>query len=138
MYILLQVNKAHMAFLSPPVSTCINPACNGVGTLRLNHHDIDVVIFDMKGPNPATKLSLKCTSCAMIYNYSKYGNKNQGGEKFYESEREYIEVTDVVYVSRNLYSLYRSLWYVYMITNTYITMQNFVDYCTYIHVHIAS
>ena len=66
-YKILQANKAHTAFLSPPVSTCINPACEGAGTLGLNHHGTDVVIFDMEGPTPATKISLKCTSCAMIY-----------------------------------------------------------------------
>ena len=111
MFILLQVNKAHAAFIAPPVSSCINSACTGAaGTLRLNHQSIDVVIFDMDGPTPATKVSLKCTSCAMIYNYNMYGNKTQSGEQFYKNEREYIEVTDVVYVSRNLYSLYRSLW----------------------------
>lgn len=100
----------HLAFLAPPVSMCINPTCFEDGTLGINHCPVDVVIFDTKGATPATKVSLKCTSCAMIYNDSKYGNKKQEGEQFYERERDCIEVTDVLYVSRNLYSFYRSLW----------------------------
>ena len=100
----------HLAFLAPPVSRCINPTWHSNGTLGVNHHAVDVVIFNVEGATPATKVSLKCTSCAMIYNYSKYGNKKQEGEQFYERERDYIEVMDVLYVSRNLYSLYSSLW----------------------------
>lgn len=69
--------KAHTSFIAPPVVTsCINSSCPRKGdpfSLTIHHDEVDAVIFDLHGATPATKISLKCTSCATIYNYSKFG-----------------------------------------------------------------
>lgn len=68
--------KAHTSFIAPPVTSCINSSCPRKGdpfSLTIHHDEVDAVIFDLHGATPATKISLKCTSCATIYNYSKFG-----------------------------------------------------------------
>ena len=103
----------HTMFLAPPVKECINPSCDQIGhmnSLSANHAPTDVVVFDIEGPLLASKLSLKCKSCATIYNYNKFGRKTKEGERYYNRERELVEVSDLVFVTRRLYSLYRSLW----------------------------
>ena len=105
--------KAHTAYIAPPVTYCLNTSCPRRGelySLVIHHSEVDAVVWDVEGPIPATKVSLKCKHCATIYNYSKYGNKTTGGERFYEQERPLIEVSDVTFCSRKLYSLYCSLW----------------------------
>ena len=105
--------KAHTAYIAPPVTYCINASCPRRGelcSLVVHHSDVDAVLWEIHGPIPATKVSLKCKHCATIYNYSKYGNKATDGERFYEQERPLIEVSDVTFCSRKLYSLYCSLW----------------------------
>jgi len=108
--------KAHTAYTAPPVTYCINPSCSRprglgeLGSLGVHHSEVDAVLWDVCGPIPATKVSLKCKYCATVYNYSKYGNKTTGGERFYKQERPLIEVSDVTFCSRELYSQYCSLW----------------------------
>ena len=105
--------RAHTAYIAPPVTSCINPSCRRrgeLGSLGVHHSEVDAVLWDICGPIPATKVSLKCKNCATIYNYSKYGNKTADGERFYEDERPLIEVSNVTFCSRKLYSLYCSLW----------------------------
>ena len=100
-------------FITPPVKECINPSCNQFGqlnSLSANHAPTDVVVFDIDGPILASKLCLKCKSCSTIYNYNKFGRKFKEGERYYEIEQDLIEITDVVYITKRLYSLYRSLW----------------------------
>ena len=53
-------------FLAPPVKECINPSCGHISSLSANHAPTDVVVFDIDGPLLASKLSLKCKSCATI------------------------------------------------------------------------
>ena len=99
--------------LAPPVSKCIKTTCHlagHIGSLSPNHAPVDVAVFDPDGPILASKLSLKCKSCSTTYNYNRYGNKTKNGECFYDDQRELIEITDVVYVTTRIYSLYISLW----------------------------
>lgn len=106
-------NEPYTSFIAPPVDKCINSLCkqNGcVNSLSINHAPVDVVIFDVDGPLLASKVCLKCKSCQTIYNYNKFGRKTKEGECYYKDQRELVEVTDVVYVTRRLYLLYRSLW----------------------------
>ena len=108
-----ETGEVFTMFLSPPVLTCINPSCRISGhmnSLSPNHAPVDVVVFDVDGPTLASKISLKCKCCNTIYNYNKYGKKKKDGECFYEVERELVEVTDVVYVTTRMYSLYTSFW----------------------------
>lgn len=100
-------------FLSPPVSECINPLCNKYGemnSLAPNHAPVNIVVFSFEGPCLGSKVCLRCKHCSTIYNYNKYGRKSKEGECFYDTERELIEITDVVYVTRKMYSFYRCLW----------------------------
>lgn len=106
-------DEGHSMFLAPPVSWCINPTCIRCGqanSLSTNHDPIDVVVFDFDGPLLGLKVCLKCKSCSTIYNYSKFGKKYTDGERFYEKERDLIEITDRVYATKSLYSFYRCLW----------------------------
>ena len=106
-------NEPYTNFIAPPVSECINSTCKLYGcvnSLSANHAPVNVVIFDVDGPLPACKVCLKCKSCHTVYNYSKFGRKTKEGERYYKDQRELVEVTDVVYVTRRLYLLYRSLW----------------------------
>ena len=105
--------EGYAVFLSPPVSECINPLCSKCGamnSLAPNHSPVNVVVFGFDGPLLGSKLCLRCKYCSTIYNYNKYGKKFQEGERYYDNERELVEITDVVYVSRNMYSFYRCLW----------------------------
>ena len=98
------------AFLGPPFSTCIKNGCGNV--LLQKHNDIcNVTVFDVEGPLPGSKINLRCPRCRTIYSYSKYGNKRGVGERFYEEPREYVEASDVVFVSTKLQRLFRSLRY---------------------------
>ena len=105
--------NVYTMFITPPVKECINPLCNQFGqlnSLSANHAPTDVAVFDIDGPILASKLCLKCKSCSTIYNYNKFGRKVKEGERYYEIEQDLIEITDVVYITKRLYSLYRSLW----------------------------
>ncbi len=98
---------SYFRFLSPPIHKCISPGCAGV--LAPNHAPINVVVFTVYGPIAATKVSLRCRACSMVYNYNMYGNKQGEGEMLYPSERSLVEVSDTMYVERNVYELFCSL-----------------------------
>ena len=106
----LQNGSGRNFFLGPPFLTCIKGGCNNV--LLQKHNDIcNVTFFDMEGPLPGSKITLRCPRCRTIYSYSKYGNKRGEGERFYEEPREYIEASDVAFVSTSLHKMFRSLRY---------------------------
>lgn len=102
---------SYFHFLSPPVDKCTNSACilRGKASLLPHHSAINVVVFTLNGPCAATKLSLRCTSCSMVYNYCMHGHKRGEGEILYGSMRPLVEVSDAMYVERNLYELFCSL-----------------------------
>ena len=51
-----------------------------------------------------------------------YGQKHSHGEKFYDSLRPYIEITDEVYCEREVFQMYSLLRYsVHLIINIVIT-----------------
>lgn len=102
-------------FLVPPVTTCINGSCllSGNDNSLLPHHSpLTVILFTLEGPMPGIKQSLKCKSCGYIYNYSMYGHKHAEGERMYNEERNFIEVTDTVFCHRNVHQLFCNLRYV--------------------------
>ena len=105
--------KAHTAFLAPPVSSCINPSCRKYqdpNSLYIHHSEVNTTIYDLRGISPASKVALRCKECSTIYNYAKYGRKSGNGEMYYDEMRSLVEVSDVVYCSRDLHSLYCELW----------------------------
>ena len=101
-----------MKFLAPPISRCIQPSClQSSAALTIHNNPVDVVVFTLTGPVPATKLSFtqRCHRCLTNYNYSMHGNKGKNGERFYaEHERPLVEVSDSVFVERKLCQLFRS------------------------------
>ena len=105
--------KAHTAFLGPPVSSCIDPSCRKYqdpNSLYVHHSEVNTTIYNLKGISPASKVALRWKECSTIYNYAKYGKKSGYGERYYGEMRSLVEVSDVVYCSRDLHSLYCELW----------------------------
>ncbi len=105
----------HRRFLSPPVFTCINTDCRirgSNGSLTKNHDPITVTVYTLSGPEVALKHTLKCRACSFIYNYSTYGRKSDEGERYYDSCRDLIEVSDTTYCERQLYEFFCSLRYI--------------------------
>ena len=106
-----RTGTSYFKFLAPPVCKCLNETCKLVGSLTslAPHHDpINVLVFTIRGPTVATKVSLRCKACSTIYNYSMYGKKTEG-EMYYSLERPLVEVTDRVYVERGVQELFCSL-----------------------------
>lgn len=98
-----------VTFFTPPVSTCINSACSLCGvqnSLSAHHGEAMVTVYTLEGPRPGLKQALKCRSCSCIYNYSKYGWKRSEGERYYNIERDYIEVTDIALCSRKFHNMF--------------------------------
>ena len=110
MPMLQQVSEAtstvHTAFISPPVSSCILPACEGSALSRPHPPVVVTVSTLLSGPLPALKCCLRYNKCGTIYNYNMYGKKKQGGEEYYDVERKYVEISDVAYCERQLYTIY--------------------------------
>ena len=92
-------------FLAPPVMHCVNPMCEG-RKLGTSNDPVNVTLFTIDGPRPASKISLKCGKCNANYGYSKYGNKYSCGDRFYNEERPYVEASDVVFLDRKLHQLF--------------------------------
>ena len=100
----------YTAFLCPPTTVCLNPPCNKQ-PLRSYTSPTKITVYEMSGPRPASKISLRCSKCKANYNYSMYGNKTLSGERYYDAEREYIEASDVVFVNRKVHQLFATLRY---------------------------
>lgn len=96
--------------LLPPVEVCINGQCiPKSAALCFVRQPVSVTVYTLIGPQRALKVSLKCSCCNTIYNYSTYGRKRSVGERLYEHQRELVEVSDTVFCSRDLYELFCSL-----------------------------
>ena len=92
--------------------TVLIPAVIDVEFLSLftMHTPVKVTVFTSSGPLPGCKIALRCSACSVIrYNYSKYGNKQKEGERFYDERRDLIKVSDVVYCERQLSDLFTFL-----------------------------
>ena len=81
-----QNSCAYAQILTPPVSSCINEECGAEqksGSLSVVRKPVAVTVFDVDGGRQAAKISLKCTKCHTIYNYTTYGRKATEGETYY-------------------------------------------------------
>ena len=96
----------HTAFLAPPVSVCLIPECKGASLSRPHPPTVATIFTLNNGLLPALKCCLRCNKCGTIYNYSMYGKKKQDGERFYDKQREYVEISDVAFCERSLFSFY--------------------------------
>ena len=89
---------------APPTRECI------ICQRRLvSYHTTDVIYYRCTGVLEAKKISLRCLDYSMIYNYAQYGNKAGTGFRFYDSEREAVEVTDGIFFERKLLDFQCSL-----------------------------
>ena len=104
----VESGEGYTAFLGPPNVTCLKPECCNA-PLRKHNEVCKATLFDIGGPRPASKISLRCSRCGCIYGYSKYGSKHHNGERYYSGTRDYIEASDVVYIGPELHNLYLSL-----------------------------
>ena len=81
-----QHSCAYAQILLPPVSSCIKEDCDmkhKSGPLSVVRQPIAVTVYDVDGGRPAAKISLRCTKCHIIYNYTTYGRKTAEGETYY-------------------------------------------------------
>lgn len=107
----LSEGKLFTRFIGPPTSICLQPTCLSKRRRLSIHNDpVNVTIFTLKGPVPSIKVTLRCHHCMTKYNYSMWGSKQSEGEQFYlDEKRPLIEVSDTVYVERNIYQLFSTL-----------------------------
>uniref|UniRef100_A0A1X7UKL4 CxC5 like cysteine cluster associated with KDZ domain-containing protein n=1 Tax=Amphimedon queenslandica TaxID=400682 RepID=A0A1X7UKL4_AMPQE len=94
--------KAYMAFVAPPVSTCLNYHCKlhkTEGSLSVHNSDINVTVHSLNGPVVASKVSLRCKECFTNYNHTWYGN-HSSGERLYPEKVPLIEISNVSYAER--------------------------------------
>lgn len=102
----------YTAFLGPPTTVCLNLSCNR-HPLSSYTSPTKITLYDISGPRPASKISLRCSNCKVNYNYSMFGNKTLNGERYYDDEREYVEASDLVFVNRGVHQLFATLRYIY-------------------------
>ena len=107
------VSEEDMFVLAPPVGNCVNCLSNkGKGyALKQNNKMVKIKYISTKGVLMKQKLCLRCTKCGLNYNYSKYGNGDQG-YRFYDEQRSAVEANDCTFVNRTIYQFQWSLRYV--------------------------
>lgn len=91
--------------LTPPTSKCL--VCKSSITLSV-YNQCDVVVFGLRGSFAATKVTIRCQSCRLVYNYSTFGNVADGW-RLYEEERDLVEDSDVCYIERQMFEMQCSL-----------------------------
>lgn len=84
---------------APPSGQCLE--CDRQLT---SYHSCKVKTFNCMGAEMATKYTLRCQPCGLLYNYDQYGTK-QGGFHYYPTMRSFVEATDSVLVSKRLLEL---------------------------------
>ena len=90
--------------LGPPVNRCYDCENNLVA-----YHTCTVKYYTCKGATVVDKITLRCTHCDLLYNYSMFGNKEMLGFRHYPNQREAVEASDCVYFERGLLKLQCSL-----------------------------
>ena len=88
-----QVNS----LLVPPTSTCFQ-----CGKTLVSYHSCTVKLYTFEGVTEKQKVTLRCNECKVIYNYSQYGDKHNLGFRYYDYQRENVEVNDCVFFHRKL------------------------------------
>ena len=86
--------------LAPPVSTRYDCDEDLVA-----YHECDVNLYTAQGVRNVRKITLRCTHCNLLYQYAKYGDKRERGFRFYLSQRDAVEASDVVYLDRTVFEL---------------------------------
>ena len=68
------------------------------------YNQCDVVVFGLRGSFAATKVTIRCQSCRLVYNYSTFGNVAVGW-RLYEEERDLVGASDVCYIERQMFEM---------------------------------
>ena len=110
----------YQRILSPPTSICLE-----CGRDLVQYHQCSIKCYSMSGLEAATKITLRCIKCSLLYNYSQFGNKRELGFRFYPEPREYIEATDAILIHRQLLELQCSLACVIHLTFHVTLITNF-------------
>ena len=56
--------------------------------------------YTQDGPVMALKLTLRCRACGLNYRYEQYGCAKNGGYRFYDQPRPFVQASQVCYVDR--------------------------------------
>ena len=100
----LRSSFATPTLLLPPIGTCIQ--CSKT---LVSNHTCKVKLYTFEGAVEKEKMTLRCNECHLIYNYSQCGNKHGVGFRYYENQRDYVEVNDCVFFDRRLLEFQCSL-----------------------------
>lgn len=103
--------------LAPPVNTCYE--C--YERLVANHR-CQVRFYSPTGVSSAEKITLRCTTCSLFYNYAQYGNKRVRGFRYYSEERAVVEVSDTTFFDCCLLELQCSL-----ANHAWVSFQGFAE-----------
>lgn len=90
--------------LCPPLSEC--PSCD---SRLVSYHQCSVMLYSLNGVKMVPKVTLRCKQCKLFFGYSKFGNKEHLGFRFYSDMQPYVEVSDTILVERNLLEFQCSL-----------------------------
>lgn len=82
---------------APPVGCCLKCSQELVA-----YHSCKVRYFTCTGAVEATKVTLRCVPCRLLYNYSQFGDKHNDGFRYYPVARPAVEITDGQLIDRNL------------------------------------
>ena len=86
--------RSNVQVLAPPVNTCYE--CEG---MLVANHKCKVKYYTNAGVAVVEKVTLKCTTCSLFYNYAQYGNKCVCGFHHYPAEQPAVEASDTTYLS---------------------------------------
>ena len=102
--------NANVEILAPPTRICFE-----CGSSLSFYHTCEAELYTLSGVKPATKVTLLCQLCKLLYNYSQFGNKLQLGYRYYQEMQLMVEVTDATFVERKLLEFQCNLVLVYII-----------------------
>ena len=76
--------------------------CFECGSSLASYHTCEAELYTLSGVRSATKVTLRCQPCKLLYNYSQFGNKSNLGFRYYPQMQPIVEVTDQTFVERKL------------------------------------
>lgn len=116
-------------FLAPPVDTCLQCSAR----LHVHNHPVRVVCYTQDGPVMALKLTLRCRGCGLNYRYEQYGSTKNGGYRYYNQPRPYVQASQVCYVDRVTCEQWIAARYTLTVLSLLVT--NFTPYCQFCSHH---
>lgn len=91
--------EPYNAFLTPPVSYCIQSNCHSEIYF---HYQSKVILHTFQGPIPGWKATFRCRDCKCIYNIDSFSTPREG-KRFYSFSVDWIAASNRVYFSRELH-----------------------------------